>query len=103
MEVINSVILNSSNELVLRIAGKGNPSYQYVYREAKGVYWDQDQIGFKSTPLGEWTISKWFFHIIAVVKQGLNLDLEMSNNVTWENISIAEQKEIKTRYNKMYN
>lgn len=91
MEVINSVVLNPSNELVLGITGKGNPSYQYVYREAAGVYWDQDQIGFKSTPLGEWTISKWFFHIKDVVKNGLNVDLEMIENVTWENIPTSEQ------------
>ena len=95
MEVINRVVLNPNNELVLGITGRGNPSYQYVYREAAGVYWDQDQIGFKSTPLGEWTISKWFFHIKAVVKEGLNVDLKIYNNVTWENISIAEQKEKK--------
>jgi hypothetical protein len=94
-ETVNRIVLNHNNELILMIIGEGNPSYQYVYREAAGVYWDEKEKGFKSTPLREWTISKWFFHIKDIVKIGLNVDLEMNGNITWENIPITEQEKIK--------
>ena len=54
-ETINKIVLNDSNELILLLDSKGEPVYQYVYREAAGVYWDEIQKGFKSTELKEWT------------------------------------------------
>ena len=50
----------------------GKPIYQYVYREAAGVYWDEQRHGFKSTPMKEWSCSKWFFQIVGVVQSRLN-------------------------------
>lgn len=94
-ETVNTIVLNENNELMLKITGEGNPSYQYVYREAAGVYWDENEKGFKSTPLRDWTVSKWFFHIKDIVNTGLNLNLEMDNNITWENIPTDEQEKIK--------
>lgn len=94
-ETVNSIVLNESNELILKIIGNGSPSYQYVYREAAGVYWDEQERGFKSTSLREWTISKWFFHIKDIVKIGLNVNLDIAGNVSWENIPISEQNIIK--------
>ena len=94
-ETVSAIVLNENNELILKITGKGHPSYQYIYREAAGVYWDEQEKGFKSTPLREWTISKWFFHIKDIVKIGLNMNLEMDNNISWENIPTDEQEKIK--------
>ena len=94
-ETVSTIVLNENNELVLKIAGKGNPSYQYVYREAAGVYWDEKQKGFKSTPLREWTISRWFLHIKDIVENSLNVALQMDKNITWEDIPTDEKEKIK--------
>lgn len=94
-ETIKRIVLNGNNELILQLTGRGNPSYQYIYRESAGVYWDENEKGFKSSPLRDWTISKWFFHIKSVVKECLNVDLKISGNVNWENIPIIEQIKIK--------
>ena len=69
--------------------------YQYVYREAAGVYWDENQKAFKSTPLNEWTESKWFIHIKNIVKSGLNIGLSVDKNVKWNNIADEEINKIK--------
>ena len=50
---------------------------------------------FKSTPLNEWTISKWFFHIKNIVKLGLNVELSIGENVEWKNIIIISQVQMK--------
>ena len=57
-ETINKIVLNDSNELLLLLDSNGEPMYQYVYREAAGVYWDEKQKGFKSTELKEWKIGR---------------------------------------------
>ncbi|MFI2741609.1 hypothetical protein ACG2LH_02620 [Zhouia sp. PK063] len=37
-EIIEKITVNEENELVLKIIGQGNPMYQYIYREAAGIY-----------------------------------------------------------------
>jgi hypothetical protein len=46
-EIIVKVEVLNTGELFLAIKGPGNPNYQYVYREAAGVYWDENRKGFK--------------------------------------------------------
>lgn len=94
-ETIKKIVLNDSNELILQLNSNGESLYQYVYREAAGVYWDDKQKGFKSTPLKEWTVSEWFFHIKDIVSSSLNLDLVINEKIIWENIPETEQIKIK--------
>lgn len=94
-ETINAIEITSSGQLLLLIESGGNPSYQYVYREAAGVYWDNDRKGFKSSEAPrEWSYSDWFNHIIAVVKTGLGIEMKLSNDVTWLNIPEDVKNEI---------
>lgn len=58
--------------------------YQYVYREAAGVYWDQEQGCFVSTPPKEWTPQKWYQHILAIVRTGVNLQMVLSPETVYE-------------------
>jgi hypothetical protein len=95
IEIIKEVVVNDKNELLIKVIGDGNPMYQYVYREAAGVYWDDNQKAFKSTPLNEWTESKWFMHIKDIVKSGLNIELSFDANLKWNNISDEEIINIK--------
>jgi len=79
----------------LLLSSPGKPMYQYVYREAAGVYWDDKQKGFKSTPLKHWTVSEWFIHIKDIVRTSLNVDLQVDENLQWENIPDTEQIKLK--------
>ncbi|MFN8278210.1 MAG: hypothetical protein U0T84_12065 [Chitinophagales bacterium] len=94
-ETINKIVLNNSNELILHLDSNGESMYQYVYREAAGVYWDEKQKGFKSTELKEWTVSVWYFHIKDIVRSSLNIDLKLNEKTIWENIPETEQAKIK--------
>ena len=49
--------------------------YQHIYREAAGVYWDDDRGCFKSTPPEDWGAPKWYQQIVSVVRPGLGLQL----------------------------
>ena len=93
-EIIIEIVLNSENELFLKIMGEGNPKYQFIYREAAGIYWDDDNKGFKSTPIKDKSISDWFFYIAEIVKLGLDVDLIIGENPSWGNIPDREKNKI---------
>ena len=93
-EIINSITVNDSGELLLSVESSGKSMYQYIYREAAGVYWDQEHCGFKSTPVTDWSYSKWFSHLVSVVNSGLGVELLLSKQVQWINVPENDQREI---------
>lgn len=94
-EIINKIEVRSGRELFVGLASKGDIMYQYVYRESSGVYWDKTNKGFRSTEMKEWSHSKWFFHIVKVVKSGLGVELQLSSKVNWDKIPDREKNIIK--------
>lgn len=66
---------------------KFSNSFQYVYREAAEVYWDNDLNCFVSPVPREWNYTNWYKHIISTVLSGLNIklnlkeDTEISGNI----------------------
>jgi hypothetical protein len=58
--------------------------YQYVSREAAGVYWDQALGCFVSTPPGEWTPQQWYKHIVAIVSTGVGLQMVLTPETKYE-------------------
>lgn len=89
-ELITKVEVTSNNELLLKLESGGNPTYQHIYREAAGVYWDSAQKGFRSTSIEKWTCEQWFKHVVSVVKSGLNVELKLSDNTTWHGVPEEE-------------
>ena len=97
-KTINAIEVLDTGEVILIIEGPRDPAYQYVYREAAGVYWDEKRHGFKSTEMKEWGVSTWFEHIVAVVELGLGLKLSLGGNVHWNNVPAADRQAIERRY-----
>lgn len=93
-EIINKIELLKTGELFIGIEGKGNPIYQHVYREAAGVYWDEERKGFKSTPLKGWSCSIWTHHIVKTVLLGLGVELRLGSNIAWLNVPDDQKAEI---------
>jgi hypothetical protein len=93
-EYINRIEILDSGELFLGIESQGKDMYQYVYREAAGVYWDPKLKGFKSTELKDWTPSKWFVRIIEIARIGVGVDLILRDSIRWNGISDLEKETI---------
>jgi len=96
-EIIKAVEILDTGEVFLAL-NEGDPSYQYVYREAAGVYWDDKLCGFKSTEMKEWSASTWFSHIVSVVEQGLGVKLSLGRDVHWNNVPVADRRAIEERF-----
>ena len=58
--------------------------FQYVYREAAGVYWDQSMGCFVSTPPQEWSPQKWYQQILSVVRSGVGLKMILTADTEYE-------------------
>jgi hypothetical protein len=58
--------------------------YQYVYREAAGVYWNQEMGCFVSTAPQEWSPHKWYQHIVSVVKSGVGIKMILTPGTEYE-------------------
>ena len=87
-EIVNVIEILDSGQLLLKLESGGNPSYQYVYREAAGVYWDNDFKGFKSSEAPrEWTYADWYKHIVEVAKLGVGVELKCVQNLQWVNVT----------------
>ena len=50
IEEISKVEILDNQEMYVVLASGGKPMYQYIYREAAEVYWDNDIKGFKAPP-----------------------------------------------------
>lgn len=64
-EIIKVEVLPSS-ELQLVLESGGNAMYQYIYREASGVQWDNNAGAFKGTGQIKWIYAEWFVHKVSV-------------------------------------
>jgi hypothetical protein len=93
-EFIDRLEILDTGELLVGLSGVGNPAYQYVYRAAAGVYWEPTLIGFKSTPIKEWSASRWFSHIVSVVRSEIGIELILADAVSWGRLSETDKVEI---------
>ena len=93
-EIIKAVQIDESGEIQILITGEGDPSYQYVYRAAAGVYWDNDKKGFKIKIPEKTEYPKWFKHVVSVVKDEAGINLKLSKDVQWNNVSSQTKNEI---------
>jgi hypothetical protein len=69
--------------------------YQYVYREAAGVYWDQSLGCFVSTPPQEWSPQKWYQQILSVVRSGVGLQMVLTADTEYESADAGFEAAIK--------
>jgi len=80
--------------MYLVLASGGKSMYQYIYREAADVYWDNERKAFKAPPPRKWSHADWYRHIVSVAAAGLGLSLELSKNPIWANVPEATKTEI---------
>jgi hypothetical protein len=91
-EIVKVEVLDSS-ELQLVLGGGGNASYQHIYREAKGVYWDNDAGAFKGTERVKWSFAEWFAHIVQVCGN-IGITLYLSDTAEWVGVPEPDKQEI---------
>lgn len=92
-EIISEVKVLDSGKLLLALKSGGQDSYQFIYREAAGVYWVKDLKGFVSTEPKKWSYSEWFSYMLDIAKQ-IGIQLKLSKETNWVDIPEKERKQI---------
>jgi len=92
-EQIDKVEILDSGEVLLHLRSGGRPEYQYIYRGARAVYWDQALGGFRSSDRRDWSSGKWFEHIVEVCAS-IGVELRLAEQVSWINIPDKDRQEI---------
>jgi hypothetical protein len=85
-EEISIIEILESGELLILLESGGKPMYQYIYREAAEVRWDNDVKGFKAPATRSWSYSDRFKQIVNVLASGLEVNLKISNETNWVNV-----------------
>lgn len=83
---INKVSVSDDARLCI-YPEKTSTSYDLIYREAAGVYWNNNMSCFKSTIPRTWDYGDWFLHIVSVVFTSMNIRLILSDNTTFNGLS----------------
>ena len=91
-EIVKVEVLDT-NELQLVLGSDGNASYQHVYREARGVYWNNDVGAFRGTEQIKWTFAEWFAHIVEVCGD-IGITLHLGSTVEWVGVPETDKQEI---------
>ena len=99
IEEISKVEIRDNGEMFVALFTGGKPMYQYIYREAAEVYWDNEEKAFKAPPPRKWSHSDWFHHIVSVAASGLGISLKLSSNTNWVNVPPETKLEICTKPN----
>jgi len=93
-EDISKIEIMESGEMLVVLSSGGKPMYQYIYREAAEIYWDNEVKGFKAPTPRKWNHSDWFKQIIGVAASGLGINLKLSNATIWVNVPEQTKAEI---------
>lgn len=93
-EEISTIEILESGELLILLESGGKPMYQYIYREAAEVRWDNVAKGFKAPVTRSWSYSDRFMQIVNVIASGLEVNLQLSNDTCWVNVSDQIKTEI---------
>ena len=92
-EEIVKIEMLDTNQLQLVLASGGDSSFEHIYREAKGVYWDDDAGAFRGTERVDWTVADWFSHIVSTC-DGAAIELSLGSAVEWVGVSEEDKHEI---------
>ena len=83
----------ATGELQLVLASGGEHNYQHIYREARGVYWDNEVGAFRGTERKEWSYAEWFAQIVDVCSS-IGVSLHLGAAVEWAGISDTDRRSI---------
>lgn len=68
-------------------------SFDYIYREAMEVHWDEAEKRLYAPRPREWTYLRWFKQILAA-SEAYGVRLKLTEATAWSNISNALRAEI---------
>ena len=99
--VSNIEIAADDSQLVIGLESGDNQSYQYVYRAAAGVYWDDNVGAFKLDTKNDKRFAHWFAHVCKVLEAEMNVRLLLGSRTAWTNVPNDVRNEIELSHGRL--
>lgn len=85
VEIVKISILNSG-ELEVRPIENWKNLFQFIYRAATGVHWNEKTQSFFTPKPKQFSYSEWYENIISSVSSEIGVKLETTHRTTYKNI-----------------
>jgi hypothetical protein len=95
---VADISIDNDGRLLVR-PRQAEDTFQYVYRAAAEVNWDEGQACFATPRPREWSYLEWFQHARLAIRSELGRDFEIGSRTTWVNIPDALRAEITSALN----
>lgn len=82
-DTIIEIGIDNSERLYIR---PHNKRFNYIWRSATEVHWDQEKKFLYSPKPREWSYYDWYCHIITVVKSEFGCELIINDETNWFDI-----------------
>ena len=90
---VAGISIDEDGRLLIR-PRRAEDIFQYVYRAAAEVQWDEVQACFATPKPREWSYLQWFQHARAAIRSELGRDFELNGRTTWANVPDLLRAEI---------
>jgi hypothetical protein len=91
---VEKVELLESCEVLLCVSPTDTSGFEFIYRAAAGVHWDNELCGFRSENRENWSVPAWVAHIRNAVADELGVRLRLDKQVQWFNVSTRDREEV---------
>jgi hypothetical protein len=96
---ITKIEILKSGKLVVTPVENWNNLFQFIYRTATGVDWDEETKSFIAPSSKEWSYFDWYANIVTSVISELGVNLKTTQKTEWQNVP-EELKEDIASYGK---
>jgi len=94
---ITEISILETGELLVKPKENKDNIFQFIYRTATGVNWDEQSQCFKTPKPKEWSYQDWYENIISSVIDEIGIELKITSNTKYYNISNNLKESIKTK------
>lgn len=102
LETVSKIEIAADDSLlVVGLESGDSQSYQYVYRAAAGVYWDDNVRAFKLDTKNDKRFVHWFAYVCKVLEEEMNVRLRLGNRTAWTNVPTDVRSEIELSHGRL--
>ena len=73
-----------------------NDIFQFIYRTATGVVWNESNQSFMSPVPRDWSLFDWYKNIVGSVTSEMGVLLIVTSDTQWRNVPAYLQKQIES-------
>lgn len=91
---ITEIVVLESGEIRVTPIFNWNDIFQFIYRTATGVVWNEASQSFMSPTPREWSLFDWYKNIVGSVVSEMGVLLKVTPNTKWHNVPQELQNKI---------